>query len=135
MEKEEIKKLIKELGVDNVSKIYIEGQKSMKEHYEPAPKTMEELNKLALTMTKFEGGLNLITEVVGRIEDKLDKHTDKEDVWTKEADNKYASKSLHAEVTNLKDTLEKRQYEWLKYTIAVLVSVLLTVIVYNKLNL
>ena len=44
------------------------------------------------------------------------------------ADCRYASKILEVEVHNLKKTQDSRTYEWLKYSIMIIVTVFLTLI-------
>lgn len=78
MEQEEVKKLIKKLGVDDVHYIYTEGQKSMRGHESPSQKTMEEINNLKINMVDVTNKLDRNTEKLDFIKENLTDHISKE---------------------------------------------------------
>ena len=97
----------------------------------------DKINKLEVSMVKLDGSIVLISEIVRRIEDKLDNHTGEKgcpDGCMEVGVKKFAPIEVKEDLTKLKESLEKRQYEWLKYAVTTLVSMLITILVYNKLK-
>lgn len=62
-------------------------------HTQPSNKTMEEINNIKVTMEGITTNLANIKETVDRVEEKFDKHVEKEENFIATADNKYASKT------------------------------------------
>ncbi len=50
------------------------------------------------------------------------------------ADERYASKSIEEDVKQIKSTQESRVFDWLKYTVAIIVGIVLT-LAFGKLDL
>ena len=95
----------------------------------------EKINKLEITMTKFEGSINLLTEIVKRIEDKLDTHVTREEEPSNKPENRFAPKSLEKKVEDIVVLMNQRQYEWLKWSLITLFTVITTIFIYNKFKL
>lgn len=93
----------------------------------------EKINKLEISMTQLGGSLNLITEVVRRIEEKFDTHVAEEKNFMTTADEKFASKEsvkkTEDDVKNIKEKMEQRSYDWVRYILMALFGFLLNYLI------
>lgn len=50
------------------------------------------------------------------------------------ADNRYASKASETRLNNLESRIESRNYDWLKQLAVTLITIMISLIAYNKIN-
>lgn len=111
-------KRMKELN-DKYDKIYNEKYSDVNLHNKPSPETIIRLKVLEDNQVKFMEKLDKMGCILEDIKIKIAELPEK--VFEK-ADERYAEKKVEQGLEELKDKIDNRNYEWLKYVITAIVG-------------
>ena len=128
---------------------YRDGQRSMLGHNKPSDDTIKmfklmekDIGTIQTSVVRMEGTMETIATVMQGLKESHDELKDdfkeqrrKVDGFEAKANETYANKSVEKDLKELSTLINTRNYDWLRYMTVTLISIIVTIVIYNKLHL